>query len=86
MSQNARMAKIEPLVKKMKKERITITERATANPTEVGVPEVVVSSTGVGLAPVAPVAPVVPVVAVPPVGPVAPVVPVAGILAYSLRR
>jgi hypothetical protein len=83
MSQNARMAKIEPLVKKMKNERITITERATANPTEVGVPEVVVSSTGVGLAPVAPV---VPVVAVPPVGPVAPVVPVAGILAYSLRR
>jgi hypothetical protein len=84
MSQNARMAKIEPLVKKMKKERRTITERATANPTEVGVPEVDVSSTGVVGA--GPVAPVVPVVAVPPVGPVAPVVPVAGILAYSLRR
>jgi hypothetical protein len=85
MSQNARMAKIDPLVKKMKKERMRVTERATANPTEVGVPEVDVSSTGV-VGAAGPVAPVVPVVAVPPVGPVAPVVPVAGILAYSLRR
>jgi hypothetical protein len=73
MSQNARMAKIEPLVKKMKKDRITITERETANPTEVGVPEVDVSSTAVAVPPVAPVVPVV------PVGPV-------DILAYSLRR
>jgi hypothetical protein len=76
MSQNARMAKIEPLVKKMKKDRRTITERATANPTEVGVPEVDVSSTAVAVGPVG-AAPAVPVV---PVG------PVAGILAYSLRR
>jgi hypothetical protein len=73
MSQNARMAKIEPLVKKMKNDRSTITERATANPTEVGVPEVDVSSTAVAVPPVAPVVPVV------PVGPV-------DILAYSLRR
>ena len=55
MSQNTRIAKNEPLAKKMKRDRTTIADRLIAKAVELAEPDVDVSGAG----PVGPVGPVV---------------------------